>query len=137
MTQSNGTSTRPASRTSWPTARTISVNRSGGGGASNVTGAAPYSGCFQTNCPFSERSSRAPASRSDTRKLCGGGSVVSTLISTNTPQRAPLATMLFSRCTAASVKLAGKLATTSTRYGSAISPAKALYSSIDWNSLRR
>ena len=59
------------------------------------------------------------------------------LIITKTPQRAPLAMMLLMRLTAASVKLAGKFATTSTRYGSAISPAEALYSSIEWNSWRR
>ncbi len=45
--------------------------------------------------------------------------------------------MLTSRRAAASLKLVGKLATTSTRNGSATSPAKALYSSIVWNSLRR
>ena len=59
------------------------------------------------------------------------GALVSTLSMTNTPQRAPLAAMLLMRCRAASEKLAGKLATTSTRYGSAISPAKALYSSME------
>ena len=84
-----------------------------------------------------QRSTSASLSRSARWKWCGSGSFVSTLISTNTPQRAPLATMLCSRAAAASEKLAGKLATTSTRYGSAISPAKALYSWIDWNSLRR
>ena len=102
------------------------MKRSGGGGASRATGAVPYSGCFQTNCPFSQRSSIAPALRSETFTLCGAASVESTPMTTNTPQRAPLATMLFSRCTAVSVKFAGKLAITSTRNGSAILPAKAL-----------
>ena len=45
--------------------------------------------------------------------------------------------MLTSRRAASGVKFAGKLATTRTRYGSATSPACALYSSIVANSLRR
>ena len=52
-------------------------------------------------------------------------------ISVYTPQRAPLLTMLPSRRAASSLKLAGKSATTRKRYGSASSPACALYSSID------
>ena len=135
--QENGTSTRPASLAALPTVRRISLNRSAGGGASTFTASGPKSGCSQTKCPSAQRSTSASASRSGNWKLRGSGSFVSTLISTNTPQRAPLATMLLMRCAAASEKLAGKLATTSTRYGSAISPAKALYSSIEWNSLRR
>ena len=49
--------------------------------------------------------------------VCGAAAWNRRPCSTNTPQRAPLATMLFSRCTAVSVKLAGKLAITSTRIG--------------------
>ncbi len=45
--------------------------------------------------------------------------------------------MLTSRRMALSLKLVGKLATTTIRNGSATSPAMVLYSSIVWNSLRR
>ena len=138
MMQEKGTSTRPA------------VLRRAADGAENLLEPLGRRRRIDTRRPAA-RSRDAPrrnalppnrsASPSDSRsgnwKLRGSGSFVSTLSSTNTPQRAPLATMLLMRCAAASEKLAGKLATTSTRYGSAISPAKALYSSIEWNSLRR
>ena len=41
MMQENGTSTRPASLAAPPTARTISVKRSTGGGMSKSTGTGP------------------------------------------------------------------------------------------------
>ncbi len=70
-------------------------------------------------------------------KTAGNGTCVSTMISVYTPQREPLAAIDSSRRWAASVKLAGKLAITRNRNGSAISPASRLYSSMFWNSLRR
>ena len=137
MMQEKGTSTRPASFAALPTVRRISLHRSADGGAATLAASGPTSGCSQTNCPSAQRSTSPSDSRSGNWKLRGVGNFVSTLSSTNTPHRAPLATMLLSRCAAASEKLAGKLATTSTRYGSASSPAKALYSSMEWNSWRR
>jgi len=65
------------------------------------------------------------------------GRRVSTVTRVETPQRAPLWATDTSRRAASVVKLAGKLATTSTRSGSATSPASALYSAMDWYWLRR
>lgn len=62
---------------------------------------------------------------------------VSAVTSTHTPHDGPLFARLTSRFAASGVKLVGKFATTSTRYGSATSPAARLYSSMLLYWLRR
>ena len=62
---------------------------------------------------------------------------VSAVTRTHTPHDGPLCARAISRFAASGVKLVGKFATTSTRYGSATSPAARLYSSIDLYWLRR
>ena len=54
------------------------------------------------------------------------GRAVSALTSVQTPHDGPLEAMLMSRLAASGEKAAGKFATTSTRYGSATSPAARL-----------
>ena len=59
-------------------------------------------------------------------KSRGMASAVSALTRVQTPHDGPLLAMLMSRLAASGVKFVGKFATTSTRYGSATSPAARL-----------
>ena len=139
-TDANGTSTRFPSRAARPTSRVMrcrSASPGGGSGTNARSATRPSSRRHPGASPSRHVTESVPRRRSDASIPGGRGVRRSIIASTCTPQRAPLWRMLANRRAACSLTLTGKSAITRNRYGSAISPACALYASIDGYSFRR
>ena len=120
-TRSKGTSTRFAATAAWPTRLIIFVKILSSGDISGLSGHFENSGSTHVNVPSCNVIFVVFDSISLSVKPDGSVCDISTETIGKTPHRAPELAMLASRRAAVSVKFAGKLATTTKRYGSGTS----------------